>query len=121
MDSYNCGFYHDGRFASIIEVLDHYNAHLGLNLNDQEKVEVEQYLLSLGDGPPITGTSIVSQQDPDVSFTLLQNYPNPFQGNTTIDYRLDQVGTVSFEVYTVLGQRVTSFEKGVQPAGHHSR
>jgi hypothetical protein len=41
------GFYHDGRFASLREVVDHYDSLLGLKLTDQEKLELTEYLKSL--------------------------------------------------------------------------
>jgi hypothetical protein len=41
------GFFHDGRFATLREVVDHYDAHFGLNLTDQEKDELIEYLKSL--------------------------------------------------------------------------
>ena len=41
------GFYHDGRFADYAAVVDHYDRHLKLNLSDQEKRELIEYLKSL--------------------------------------------------------------------------
>jgi cytochrome c peroxidase len=41
------GFYHDGRFATLKDVLEHYNGHFKLGLSDQEKVELTEYLKSL--------------------------------------------------------------------------
>ena len=41
------GFYHDGRFATLEAVVEHYNAHLGLGLNDQEKDALIEYLKSI--------------------------------------------------------------------------
>ncbi len=41
------GFYHDGRFATIPDVIDHYNAHLKLNLSSSEKQDLAEYLKSL--------------------------------------------------------------------------
>ncbi len=41
------GFYHDGRFATLVDVMNHYNTFLGLKLNDQEKNDVVEYLKSL--------------------------------------------------------------------------
>jgi len=41
------GFYHDGRFASLGEVIDHYDTLLGLKLTDQEKKDLVEYLKSL--------------------------------------------------------------------------
>lgn len=40
------GFYHDGRFATLQEVVEHYNSHLGLSLTDQEKSDLIEYLKS---------------------------------------------------------------------------
>ena len=41
------GFYHDGRFATLNEVVDHYNTCMNLNLAPGEKGDLIQYLLSL--------------------------------------------------------------------------
>jgi len=42
------GFYHDGRFATLLDVVNHYDAHFGLGLTDQEKSDIVEYLKSLG-------------------------------------------------------------------------
>ncbi|HET7872841.1 MAG TPA: hypothetical protein VFL42_10050 [Terriglobales bacterium] len=41
------GFYHDGRFATLGEVVDHYDSCFNLGLSGQEKADISQYLLSL--------------------------------------------------------------------------
>ena len=41
------GFYHDGRFATLLDVVNHYDAHFGLLLSDQEKSDLVEYLKSL--------------------------------------------------------------------------
>lgn len=41
------GFYHDGRFATLQEVVDHYNSVLGTNLTAQQKADLVEYLKSL--------------------------------------------------------------------------
>jgi cytochrome c peroxidase len=43
------GFYHDGRFATLLDVLDHYDDHFELDLSDQEKADLVEFLKSLGD------------------------------------------------------------------------
>jgi hypothetical protein len=43
------GFYHDGRFATLMDVVNHYDTHLGLGLTDGEKSDLVEYLKSLGD------------------------------------------------------------------------
>jgi cytochrome c5 len=41
------GFYHDGRFATLRDVVEHYNSFLGTNLTEQQKVDLVEYLKSL--------------------------------------------------------------------------
>lgn len=41
------GFYHDGRFATLLDVVNHYNSVLGTNLTDQQKSDLVEYLKSL--------------------------------------------------------------------------
>jgi hypothetical protein len=41
------GFFHDGRFATLLEVVNHYNTCFNLGLTTQEKNDLVQYLLSL--------------------------------------------------------------------------
>ena len=48
MDPANKGrFYHDGRFATLLDVVNHYNQHFNLLLTDQEKRDIVEYLKSL--------------------------------------------------------------------------
>ncbi|ANE49272.1 hypothetical protein [Flavisolibacter tropicus] len=41
------GYYHDGRFANLADVVNHYDDHFKLNLSNQEKKDLVQYLKSL--------------------------------------------------------------------------
>jgi len=41
------GFYHDGRFATLADVITHYDEVLDLGLTAKERADLEQYLLSL--------------------------------------------------------------------------
>lgn len=41
------GFYHDGRFVTLLDVVNHYDRCLSLGLSDQEKSDLVQYLKSL--------------------------------------------------------------------------
>jgi len=41
------GFYHDGRFATLLAVVNHYDRVLELNLNELEKKDLVEYLKSL--------------------------------------------------------------------------
>ena len=41
------GFYHDGRFRTLLDVINHYDKHFNLALSDQEKNDLVEYLKSL--------------------------------------------------------------------------
>jgi mono/diheme cytochrome c family protein len=41
------GFYHDGRFATLLDVVNHYDSFKGLGLTEQEKKDLVEYLKSL--------------------------------------------------------------------------
>jgi len=41
------GFYHDGRFATLLDVVNHYNSFKKLNLTEQEKKDLVEYMKSL--------------------------------------------------------------------------
>lgn len=41
------GFYHDGRFATLADVVDHYDRHFALRLSDQQKHDLIEYLKSI--------------------------------------------------------------------------
>ncbi|HKP82814.1 MAG TPA: hypothetical protein VJT69_12370 [Pyrinomonadaceae bacterium] len=41
------GFYHDGRFSTLRDVVEHYNSFLGTGLGEQQKVDLVEYLKSL--------------------------------------------------------------------------
>jgi hypothetical protein len=41
------GFYHDGRFATLLDVVNHYNTFFKLNLNANQKNDLVEYLKSL--------------------------------------------------------------------------
>ena len=48
---------------------------------------------------------------------LMQNYPNPFVGRTTIEYTLPAAGPVQLRVFNIAGEEVARVVDGTLGAG----
>jgi hypothetical protein len=54
------------------------------------------------------------------AFGLFQNFPNPFNAQTTIKYALPKASKIAVEVYDLMGRKVETIFEGLRPAGYHS-
>jgi len=54
------------------------------------------------------------------SYALHQNFPNPFNPTTTIEYEIKDVGDVVVEIFNVLGKRIKRYAIPNQPSGYYS-
>ncbi len=52
-------------------------------------------------------------------YSLMQNYPNPFNPQTTISYELPRDGNVTIDVYSILGERITTLVDREHKAGRY--
>jgi hypothetical protein len=66
----------------------------------------------------MTGVTQTSTLQP-TKFMLEQNFPNPFNPSTTINYTLNQSGIVTLKVYNLLGQEVRTLVNGFQNTGSY--
>jgi hypothetical protein len=53
-------------------------------------------------------------------FALHPNFPNPFNPSTLIRFDLPEPGTVSLDLYDLLGRRVGELARGYYAPGYHS-
>jgi len=67
----------------------------------------------------ITAVEIEESNRP-TSFVLHQNFPNPFNPTTTINFSLPNADDIDLEIFNMLGQKVTTLESGRLPAGEHT-
>lgn len=65
-------------------------------------------------GPVIA--SLITAPD---QFRLVQNKPNPFNPQTTIEYDLPRKSHVAIRIYDMLGREVRTLVDAMQPAGFH--
>jgi hypothetical protein len=69
------------------------------------------------------GPTPVDDQDPaglSRPLELSQNLPNPFNGGTTLEYRLLTPGFVTLKVYDLIGSEVATLVEGNLAAGRHT-
>jgi hypothetical protein len=52
-------------------------------------------------------------------FLLRQNFPNPFNPETRISYRLAEASDVKIAIFDILGRDVRTLEQGKQTPGDH--
>jgi hypothetical protein len=68
----------------------------------------------------VSNTVGVQQGVPPVlKFDLAQNFPNPFNPSTKIDFDVPQSGLVKLTVYNVIGQEVAELINTTVSAGQH--
>ena len=53
------------------------------------------------------------------SYTLSQNFPNPFNPTTTIQYSIPMTSNVRIDIYDILGRKVETLVNEEQTAGAH--
>jgi hypothetical protein len=62
----------------------------------------------------------IAEGSKPLTYLLMQNFPNPFNPSTQINFDLPYAGQVSLIVYDVLGREVATLAAGFHQAGHHS-
>jgi hypothetical protein len=70
-------------------------------------------------GGAVWTKSIIVQYAGPTTFALDQNFPNPFNPTTKIQYQLPIDSKVTLKVYDVLGREVTTLLNDIRPAGYH--
>ena len=62
----------------------------------------------------------VDAQGPETdAFAWGENYPNPFNPSTLLEYRLETAGQVSLTIYELTGREIRTLFEGSQNSGLH--
>jgi GH35 family endo-1,4-beta-xylanase/TPP-dependent 2-oxoacid decarboxylase len=80
---------------------------------------VVQWLADFIKANPVTGVKEISSQIP-VSYELKQNFPNPFNPTTNIQYNIPKTSNVTLRIYDVLGRLVQTLVNTEQKPGSYS-
>ncbi|MFA7420661.1 MAG: family 16 glycosylhydrolase [Melioribacteraceae bacterium] len=67
-----------------------------------------------------TGTDIEEHSSIPNSYQLDQNFPNPFNPETTISYKLQAASNVSLKIYDALGREVSTLVNELKQPGVHN-
>ena len=68
----------------------------------------------------VDGEISVENEMAPYEYSLSQNFPNPFNPSTAIQYSLVKAGMVSLKVYNVVGQEIATLVNGYKEAGRHT-
>jgi hypothetical protein len=130
------GFFHDGRFATLMDVMNHYNSFFHLGLSEGEKRDVVEYLKSLSDDVPPSNlhreaaTASVEGEgvgvEPVAARGGLSVWPLPAVSGQAVHIAFvlpSQISTapptdLKVEVYDVGGRRVARVPTALAPAAH---
>ncbi len=63
---------------------------------------------------------ILVAEEPQRTFELLQNFPNPFNPATTISFNVETAGHLRLDVYNIAGQVVNTLIDGTVSPGSHN-
>ena len=114
------GFYHDGRFETLEDVIAHYDDTFGLGLSAPDVEALTHFLLSLGDVEVADGGRPGPRPGPAVGHRVrLEQYPNPFNPSTEIRFELPEAADVRLTVYDLTGREVGRIYDQRLEAGAH--
>ncbi len=77
------------------------------------------FYLCCTDPPPPDGIEDEKEKSP-FTFSLGQNFPNPFNPTTTIEYSIVNKSNVAISIYNTLGQKVAMVVNEIKDAGMHT-
>ncbi len=66
-------------------------------------------------------TDVQEKDGTPTTFSLRQNFPNPFNPATEIEYHISKAGHVTLKVYDMLGREVATMVDGFLSAGNYTR
>lgn len=69
---------------------------------------------------PAAAVCAVSVEENEGNISVGQNFPNPFNGNTTVNYSLVNADEVMVEITDLTGKVISVMNEGVKTSGNHT-
>ena len=94
-----------------------------LYLNPDDGINSPRSFIYIYDFNPDRYTSddvVMVESEKPSGFTLLGNYPNPFNLNTTIEFSIPEAGFVKLEIYNMTGQKIRELASRYMRPGVHT-
>ena len=97
---------------------------LPFNLYDPQSIKVENIIVADENNRAMPKVEIEIRYDGapgmPLDYSLSQNFPNPFNPTTSVQFTVPQEGLVTIKVYDMLGQAVADLYSGNAQAGTYT-
>lgn len=100
----------------IIIMIENYRSQLLWN-NFMANLEIQPMLDSIGFVPDYSG--VLNEKEIPEDYSLENNYPNPFNPETIIEYRIKETGPVTLKVYDILGNEIQTLVDEIRIPGKY--
>ncbi len=80
--------------------------------------DASKYYVLIDDGAILS--SVKKNESSPLEFNLKQNFPNPFNSSTKIEFSIPNSGDVNLEIFNMLGQKIKTVTSGYLEKGNHS-
>ncbi len=100
-------------------VTGNHDIYLQFKGTDTEKLFMLKWLTFI-DSQPDTSVGTIDSDRLPADFKLYQNFPNPFNPTTVIQYSVPVKSFVSLKVFDLAGKEVRTLCEGNFPAGHYT-
>jgi hypothetical protein len=106
--------------GSLCHIGDEITGELYLGINDELTSDNYGYYVALL-LKNFTPTAINGNiETPNIQYELAQNFPNPFNPSTTIEYSVQTTDNIQIKIYNSLGQLVTTLLNETKTPGEYS-
>jgi len=95
-----------------------------LNLNPTSEIEIDKFCINnkviISDVNDLNDLHDKQWNIPK-NHQMIKNYPNPFNGETKVEYDVIEQGNVELRIFNIKGQIIQSFNEGFKNPGKHSK